>query len=421
MPALSFDGLLVIALVAVAVPVLLALVPRLPVPGAVLEVVAGILVGPSVLGWVHLDAPVRVVSDLGLGMLLFLAGLEIDMGALRGPLGRLAGRAFGVSVLLGLACGYAFSLAGVGGKPVFLAIVLTSTSAGLLLPLLKDAGLHRAPFGQLVMAGAALAEVVPVMMLSLLFSATSSTLAGRLSSLVALLAVLAAIGLALGRVRNLAALDRLLDRLEDRSAQLRLRAALTLTLAFAVLAEHFGFASILGAFAAGLLVRTIDLTGRTPHPQFQVKLEGIGFGFLIPVFFIATGVQFDVRALVSNPAALAEVPLFLLALLLVRAVPALAYARLIGKRRASSAGLMQAATLTFVIVASQIGTASGQISRTTGAALLAAGLLSAALFPALAVKLLPAEPAGPAGPAQGADQSAARVPALLGRRTREFL
>ena len=148
------------------------------------------------------------------------------------------------------------------------------------------------------------------------------------------------------------------------------------------------------------------------------KLEGIGFGFLIPVFFIATGVQFDVRALVSNPAALAEVPLFLLALLIVRAVPALTYARLIGKRRASSAGLMQAATLTFVIVASQIGTASGQISRTTGAALLAAGLLSAALFPALAVKLLPAEPAGPA---HGADKSAARVPALLGRRTREFL
>jgi Kef-type K+ transport system membrane component KefB len=92
---------------------------------------------------------------------------------------------------------------------------------------------------------------------------------------------------------------------------------------------------ILGAFAAGLLVRTIDLTGRTSHPQFQVKLEGIGigFGFLVPVFFIATGVQFDVRALVSDPAALAEVPLFLLALLVVRAAPTLAYARLIGKRR----------------------------------------------------------------------------------------
>ncbi len=117
MPPQSFNALLVIALVAVAVPMVLALVPRLPVPGAVLEVVAGILVGPSVLGWVHLDAPVRVLSDLGLGMLLFLAGLEIDVAGLRGPLGRLAGRAFGVSVLLGLACGYVFSLAGVGAKP----------------------------------------------------------------------------------------------------------------------------------------------------------------------------------------------------------------------------------------------------------------------------------------------------------------
>src|SRR6516164_11582694 len=112
MPAISFNGVLIIALVAVAVPVVLALVPRLPVPGAVLEVIAGILIGPSVLGWVHVDAPIQVVSDLGLGMLLFLAGLEIDVGGLRGPLGRLAGWAFAASVLLGLACGYAFSLAG---------------------------------------------------------------------------------------------------------------------------------------------------------------------------------------------------------------------------------------------------------------------------------------------------------------------
>jgi Kef-type K+ transport system membrane component KefB len=205
--------------------------------------------------------------------------------------------------------------------------------------------------------------------------------------------LLAVIGLALGRVRNLAFLDRMLDRLEDCSAQLRVRAALTLALAFAVLASRFGFASILGAFAAGLLVRTIDLTGRAPHPQFQTKLEGIGFGFLVPVFFITTGVQFDARALVSHPAAIAEIPLFLAALLVVRGIPALLYAR----RRAEVAGLMQATSLTFVIVATQIGTATGQVSQTTAAALLAAGLLSAALFPAAALKLLTARTPGTAG------------------------
>jgi Kef-type K+ transport system membrane component KefB len=414
MPPLSFTGVLVIALVAVAVPVVLSLVPRLTVPGAVLMVLAGILVGPSVLNWVHVDPPVRVLSDLGLGMLLFLAGLEIDVDGLRGPLGRLAAQAFGGSVLLGLACGYLLSL-GVDAKPVFLAVVLVSTSAGLLLALLKDGDLHRTPTGQLVMAAAAVAEIIPVVLLSLLFSATSQTTGGKLSSLAALLVLLVAIGLALGRVRNLAVLDRVLDRLEDRSAQLRVRAALTLSLAFAWLAGQFGFASILGAFAAGLLVRTIELNNRTPHPSFQIKLEGIGFGFLVPVFFVTTGIQFDVKSLVSHPAAAAEIPLFLLALLVVRAVPAVLYVRLIGQRQAVAAGLMQATNLTFVIVATELGTTTGKISQSAGAALLVAGLLSASIFPAAAARLLPAGTVAgqvtgePAQPASAGQETAAPV------------
>jgi Kef-type K+ transport system membrane component KefB len=195
--------------------------------------------------------------------------------------------------------------------------------------------------------------------------------------------------MALAQVRGLAAIERLLDRLEDRSGQLRVRAALTLALGFGVLAHRFGLASILGAFAAGLLVKTIDLTGRAPHPQFQIKLDGIGFGFVIPIFFITTGITFDAPALLHSPAALTEIPLFLAALLAVRAVPALLYTPLIGKRHALAAGLMQATTLTFVIVAAQIGVATGQLNQTSSASLLAAGLLSAALFPALALKLLP--------------------------------
>ena len=135
----------------------------------------------------------------------------------------------------------------------------------------------------------------------------------------------------------MAGLERLLDRLDDQTAQLRVRAALTLALGFGVLAYRFGFASILGAFAAGLLVRMIDLEGRAPHPQFETKLQGIGFGFLIPIFFIATGVRFDLPALLGHAAALAEVPLFLLALLVVRGLPALLYTRFLGRRRAAVA------------------------------------------------------------------------------------
>jgi Kef-type K+ transport system membrane component KefB len=388
MPPISFNSLLIIAGISVLVPAVLGLLPRLPVPGAVLLVIAGIVVGPSVLGWARIDAPVEVLSTLGLGMLLFLAGLEIDVERLRSPLSRLAGRAFALSAGLGLLCGFLFWLGGAGTQPILLAIILTSTSAGLLLPLLKDAGEAATEFGQLIMTASALAEIVPILLLSLLFSAAAKTPADQLVSLAIFLALLVLIGLAVSRVRRLARLDRMLDRLEKRSGQLRLRAALTLALACGVLAYRFGFASILGAFAAGLLVRIIEISGREPNKEFLAKLEGIGFGFLVPIFFVSTGVAFQLKGLEAHPAALADVPLFLLALLLVRGVPALLYVRAIGRLRAAAGGLLQATTLTFVIVATVIGQETGKLTSATSAALVAAGLLSAALFPAAAGRLL---------------------------------
>ena len=183
-----------------------------------------------------------------------------------------------------------------------------------------------------------------------------------------------------------------------------MRAALTLALACGVLAYRFGFASILGAFAAGLLVHLLEVSGREPNDQFLAKLEGIGFGFLIPIFFICVGVGFNLKDLLNHPSALAEVPLFLVALLVVRGLPALLYKRVMDTRHAAAAGLLQATTLTFVIVAAAIGQETGKLSSTTAAALVTAGLLSAALFPASADRILahgrkPARssPVGPVG------------------------
>jgi Kef-type K+ transport system membrane component KefB len=397
---ISFNSLLIIAGVAVLVPVVLDLVPRLPVPGPALEVIAGIVIGPAVLGWARVDAPVQVLSDLGLGMLLFLAGLELDLTRLRGPLARLAALAFAVSAVLALLCAYVFGLAGQAGQPLLLAIMLMSTSAGLVLPLLKDAGEDATEFGQLVMTAAALAEIVPILLLSLFFSAASATPQAQLISLAIFVVLLVMSGIALARVRRLDRVGRLLNRLADSSAQLRVRSSLTLALAFGVLAYRFGFASILGAFAAGLLVRLVELSRGTPHPQFQTKMEGIGFGFLVPVFFIATGVEFQLKALLANPVALAEVPLFLAALLLVRGLPALLYVRFAGRRGAEAAGLLQATTLTFVIVATQIGLTTEKITPTVAASLLAAGLLSAVVFPAAAKPLLRRAAAPGAAPAE---------------------
>jgi Kef-type K+ transport system membrane component KefB len=388
MLVLSFNSVLIIAAIAVLVPVVLGLLPRLPIPGAVLMVVAGIIVGPSVLGWARIDAPVAVLSELGLGMLLFLAGLEIDIDRLRGPLSRLAGEAFAVSAALGVLCAVFFWLAVPSDQPLLLAIILMSTSAGLLLPILKDAGEATTEFGQLVMTAAALAEVIPILLLSLFFSAAAKTTADQLVSLAIFLALLVLIGLALTRVRRLHALDRLLDRLEERSGQLRVRAALTLALGCGVLAYRFGFASILGAFAAGLLVRLVEVSGRKPNELFLIKLEGIGFGFLIPIFFISVGVGFNLKDLLHHPSALVDVPLFLIALLVVRGVPALLYRRVMDTYHVAAAGLLQATSLTFVIVATAIGRETGKLSPTVGAALVAAGLLSAALFPASADRVL---------------------------------
>jgi Kef-type K+ transport system membrane component KefB len=385
---ISFNSVLIIAGISVLVPVVLGLLPRLPVPGAVLMVIAGIVVGPSVLGWARIDAPVQVLSTLGLGMLLFLAGLEIDVERLRTPLSRLAGTAFGLSAALGVLFGFFFWLANRSIEPILLGIILMSTSAGLLLPLLKDAGEAESGFGQLIMTASAMAEIVPIMLLSLLFSASAKTPGAQLLSLAVFLALTVLIGLALFRIRRLSRLDRMLDHLEKRSGQLRLRAALTLALGCGVLAYRFGFAGILGAFAAGLLVRITEFSGREPNRDFLIKLEGIGFGFLVPIFFISTGVAFQLKGLLRHPTALAEVPLFLLALLVVRGAPAMLYARAVGRRRAVAGGLLQATTLTFVIVATDIGQETGKLTTANADALVAAGLLSAALFPAGAARLL---------------------------------
>jgi Kef-type K+ transport system membrane component KefB len=385
---ISFNSVLIIAGISVFVPAVLGLLPRLPVPGAVLEVVIGIVVGPSVLGWARIDAPVEVLSTLGLGMLLFLAGLEIDVERLRGPLSRLAGLAFGLSAALGIGCGFLFWAVGQATFPVLVGIILMSTSAGLLLPLLKDAGQAVTEFGHLIMTAAALAEIVPILLLSLLFSASAKTPGDQGLSLAIFVALLVLIGLAVGGVRRLRRLDQLLDYLSRRSGQLRVRAALTLALGCGVLAYQFGFASILGAFAAGLLVRIIEISGREPNREFLIKLDGIGFGFLIPIFFISTGVAFQLKGLLHQPGALALVPLFLLALLVVRGVPALFYVRAMGRRPAVTGGLLQATTLTFVIVATEIGLETGKLTQATAAALVAAGLLSAAVFPAAAAPLL---------------------------------
>jgi Kef-type K+ transport system membrane component KefB len=182
-------------------------------------------------------------------------------------------------------------------------------------------------------------------------------------------------------------LGEVLVRLQDTTAEIRVRLVVVLLVAFVALAERLGLETILGAFLAGAVVGMVDRDSAT-HPRFRAKLDAIGYGFLIPVFFVSSGVQLDLRGLLEHPSALVRVPVFLAALLVVRGVPAVLFVRSLGRRGAAAAGLLQATSLPFLVTVAQIGTVTGRLSGVNAAALVCAGLLSVLIFPAAALGLL---------------------------------
>lgn len=384
---LNFTSLLIIGAVAVLMPLLLGLFPAVKVPAVVLEIVGGVLVGPTVLGWVHLNAPVRVVSDLGLGFLLFMAGFEIDLRRVNRRALALASRAFVVSVVLALLAGYALQLTSQITDGLLIGISLMATSLGILVPILKDAQHTDSPFGELVMAAGSLAELAPLILVSLFFSASSKNPSVELGLLLSFAGLTVIVVVAAERIRRWGRLRQVVERLANTSSQLRVRLVITFALAFGVVAEHFGLATILGSFLAGIIVRR---TGHSPasYQVLKTKLEGIGFGFLIPVFFVATGVGLNMDALFHSSRAETLVPVILVALLLVRGVPAVLYVRTLGWPAALAAGFMQATSLTFIVVTTIIGVDTGHLKQSTASALVVAGLLSVILYPPLAMQLL---------------------------------
>jgi Kef-type K+ transport system membrane component KefB len=385
----EFGGLLIVMAAAFAVPFLLGLAPSLRFPSIVLEIVVGIVVGPSVLGWVEVDDAIEVVALIGLAFLLFLSGIEIDFDRLRGRGLRLAGLGFLLSFAIALCVGFGLGAAGLVDTPLLVAIILCATSLGVVVAVLKDAGEIGSTFGQLVIAGGSIADFGAIILLSLFFSGEGG-IGSTLVLLGGLLVLAAAMVYALRGAERSARIRDDLVRLQDTTAQIRVRAAMLLLVGFAAVAEALGLEAILGAFAAGAIISLVDRDERMTHPELRRKLEAIGFGFFIPVFFVASGVRYDLDALLDDPANLAMLPIFLAALLLVRGVPALLYRPLTGDRRAVVAGLLQATSLPFIVAATAIGLDLGLLDGAQAAALVGAGLLSVLLFPAIALAILTA-------------------------------
>jgi Kef-type K+ transport system membrane component KefB len=386
----TFDltSLLIVAAAAFGAPLALGLVPALRLPSVVLEIALGIVLGPAVLGWAHADDAVQLMSLLGLAFLLLLAGLEIDFERLGGKVGAVAGAGFLPSFAIALVLAYGLDVSGLVHAPLLIAIIASATSLGVVIAVLKDAGELSSPFGQLVLAGASIADVATIILLSLFFSEKSSGLGAKVVLLVAFAALVAAIGVAIVGAEHSRRLSQALQRLQDTTAQIRVRAAFVLLVGFVVLAQRFGLEAILGAFMAGAVLKLVDRDRMMTHPQFRTKLEGAGFGVFIPFFFVTSGLKFDLHALFASGSTLALVPIFVILLLLVRGVPALLYRPFLDAPRIVAAGLLQATTLGFIVVASQIGMDLGILAKGTGAAFIAAGLVSVLVFPLASVTLL---------------------------------
>ena len=388
MAELSLSGLLIVVAVAFLVPLLLGLAPAVRLPSVVLELVAGIVIGPSVLGWVEVDEPIRVLALIGLAFLLFLAGLEIEFEKLRGRRLTLVGGAFALSFGLAVVVGLGLRALGQVDDALFVAIVLVATSLGVVVPVLKDSGKLGSDLGQLVVAAASVADFGAVILLSLFFSRESAGLGAQLVLLAGFaLATLAALALLLGLGRSML-FTPVLERLQDTTAQIRVRGAFLLLVGFSALAVGLGLEVILGAFLAGAVLTLVDHDRAMTHPDFRRKLEAAGYGMFIPVFFVTSGILFDLDALFASGSTVALVPVFLAAILVVRGLPALLYRTTLGRLEAFVAGLLQATTLPFVVAAVTIGIDLGALDEATGAALIAAGLISVLAFPLLALTLL---------------------------------
>jgi Kef-type K+ transport system membrane component KefB len=383
----SFTDLLIVAAVAFAAPFVLGLFPRVRLPSVVLEIVAGIVIGPSLLGIVEVDQAIEVVALIGLGFVLFLAGLEIEFEKLRGQVLRLTALGFAISFGIAVGVGLVLSAAGLVDTPLLVAIILCATSLGVLVPVLKDSGEISSTFGQLIIAAASIADFGAIILLTLFFSGEG----GVGSTLLLLGALLALAGVVFVTVRGAEHSMRIrsdLLQLQDTTAQIRIRAAIVLFVGFAAVAEELGLEVILGTFIAGAIISLLDRDEVMTHPDFRRKLEAMGFGFFIPVFFVTSGVRFDLDALTAKASNLAMVPVFLVALLIVRGVPALLYRRLLDGRRTLVAGILQATSLPFIVAATAIGLELGLLDAAESAALIGAGLLSVLVFPLLGLTLL---------------------------------
>ncbi|MEO7198440.1 MAG: cation:proton antiporter [Solirubrobacterales bacterium] len=377
------DSFLAIVAAAALASVLVALGgKRAVVPVVVLELVLGMVIGPDLLDLAQPDSFVDFFASLGLGMLFFFAGYEIDFGRIRGAPLKLAAVGWVISLALAYGIGGILASAGLVLSLLFTGSALATTAIGTLVPILGDAGELKTRFGTYIMAAGAIGEFGPILLITLFFSAGNPLSSALVLAAFVVVAVVAALFAIRGVNLGWDAFERSLET----SAQLPIRVAVVLIFALAALAADLGLDLLLGGFVAGIITR-LAIGGREV-PILESKLSAVGYGFLIPFFFVVSGIEFKLDALTSHPHQLIKVPIFLLAFLIVRGAPALLlYRGVLDLRDRLALAFLSATELPLVVAITTIAIDKGEMRATTAASLVGAAVLSTAIFPLLGLRL----------------------------------
>jgi Kef-type K+ transport system membrane component KefB len=378
------NSLLVILTIAAIAPLLCEWVPGIRLPLVVLEIGLGILVGPQVLGWAAAGPVLQVLANFGMAFLFFLAGFEINFQAIRGRPLTLAALGWLVSFAIGLGVGFGLQACGLVDSGLIVGAALTTTALGTLMPILRDAKELPTRFGAYVVAGGAMGEFGPILLIATVLGSGEGEHEGSLVLMLVFAAIIVAAAVVAINVRP----PRLILTLQEKmhtSAQLPVRISILVLAALVILARQFGLDAILGALAAGIVVA---LTSPGEHGEaLRHKLEGIGFGFFVPIFFVTTGLRYDLQALFSSGAALLQLPMFLTLFLMVRGLPALLVRQDLDVTARVAFALLSATQLPLVVAITEIGLRSGRLRPETAASLVGAGMASVLLFPIAALAM----------------------------------
>lgn len=384
--------LTLVALAAVVAPLLVATVRRFAIPSVVLEITFGIILGPQVLDLIQPTGLVDGLSTLGLSMLMFLAGYELKLDTIRGRPLTLASISWGMSVVLAAIVGLVVHVVASGHGEIVIPLALTTTALGTLLPVLRDAGVLRTPLGRYAMALGSIGEFGPIVLVALLLTGSDPVQSVLVLSIFALFVLGAA------RLANRPWGERVVSFVGkglQSSSQLPIRITLLFMLVLAAMANRLGIDVLLGAFAAGVVVRIPAAKYDDEEDEsdassiFGFKLEGIGFGMLVPIFFVVSGTRIDLASLFENPTTLLAVPGFLLLMLIVRAIPTfLCYRKGLERRQRRALAVMSATGLPLIVVITTIAVDNGYITSADAAAMVAAGMLSVVILPAVSIALL---------------------------------